>query len=157
MHGENELFWRQDSTCFWIEYWSYPVIKDNEIVEIVVTFIDISNRRTTEKDREKLNSHLQQAQKLEAVGTLASGIAHDFNNILSAILGYTELAQLKLPQDSEVGEDLDEVFRAVNRAKDLVKQILTFSRQAKHERRPLQIHLIVKHFEEHSGGYPRCG
>jgi PAS domain S-box-containing protein len=144
VHGENELFWRQDSTCFWIEYWSHPVIKDNEIVESVVTFIDISDRRATEVDKEKLNSQLQQALKLEAIGTLASGIAHDFNNILSAILGYTELAQLKLPPDSEVGNDLAEVFRAVNRAKYLVKQILTFSRQAEHERRPLQIHLIVK-------------
>lgn len=144
VHGENELFWRRDGTCFWIEYWSYPVIKDNEVVETVVTFIDISERRATEEDREKLNAHLQQAQKMEAVGTLASGIAHDFNNILSAILGYTELAQLKLPPESEIGKDLVEVFRAGNRARDLVKQILTFSRQAKYERRPLQIHLIVK-------------
>jgi PAS domain S-box-containing protein len=143
-HADNELFWRADGTSFWVEYWSYPVMKDNEIVETVVTFIDISERRATEADKEKLNVQLQQAQKLEAVGTLASGIAHDFNNILSAILGYTELAQLKLPPDSDIGNDLVEVFRGVNRAKDLVKQILTFSRQAKHERRPLQIHLIVK-------------
>ena len=95
--------------------------KDNEIVEAVVTFIDTSDRRATEEDREKLNAQLQQAQKLEAVGTLASGIAHDFNNILSAILGYTELAKLKLPPDSEVSKDLAEVFQGVNRAKDLVK------------------------------------
>jgi len=144
VHGENELYWRQDGTCLWIAYWTFPVIKDNEIVETVVTFIDISERRATEADKEKLNAQLQQAQKLEAVGTLASGIAHDFNNILSAILGYTELALLKLPPDSEVNKDLAEVFRAVKRAKDLVKQILTFSRQANHERLPLQIHLIVK-------------
>jgi PAS domain S-box-containing protein len=144
VHGEKELFWRQDSTCFWIEYWSHPVIMDNEIVEAVVTFIDISDRLATEADKEKLNAQLQQALKLEAVGTLASGIAHDFNNILSAILGYTELVQFKLPPDSEVGSDLAEVVKAVNRAKYLVKQILTFSRQAKHEQRPLHIHLIVK-------------
>ena len=86
IHGENELFWRKDGSCFWIEYWSYPVIKDNEIVEAVVTFIDISDRRATEADKEKLNAQLQQAQKLEAVGTLASGIAHDFNNILGIII-----------------------------------------------------------------------
>jgi len=144
LHGENELFWRADGTSFWAEYWSYPVLKGNEIVETLVTFIDITERRATEADKEKLNAQLQQAQKLEAIGTLASGIAHDFNNILSAILGYTELAQLKLPPESEVNKDLAEVFRAVNRASELVKQILTFSRQAKHEPRPLQIHLIVK-------------
>jgi PAS domain S-box-containing protein len=144
VHGEKELFWRQDSTCFWIEYWSHPVIKNNEIVEAVVTFIDISDRLETEEDKEKLNAQLQQSLKLEAVGTLASGIAHDFNNILSAILGYTELAHFKLPLDSEIGSDLAEVVKGVNRAKDLVKQILTFSRQAKHEQLPLQIHLIVK-------------
>jgi len=83
-------------------------------------------------------------QKMEAIGTLAGGIAHDFNNILSAIIGYSELAKMKAPEGSEVTADLDQVLQAGNRATALVQQILTVSRRHKQERRPLQLRYIVK-------------
>ncbi len=87
---------------------------------------------------------LQQAQKMEAVGTLAGGIAHDFNNILSVIIGYTELILMNGNVDSEVKQNLKEIFNASKHARDMVKQILAFSRQSKHERKPIQARHIVK-------------
>jgi PAS domain S-box-containing protein len=94
--------------------------------------------------KKELELQLQQAQKMEAIGALAGGIAHDFNNILSAIMGYTELALNDVEKESTLHNNLGEVFLAGIRAKDLVKQILTFSRQTEQERKPLQVNLIVK-------------
>ena len=81
---------------------------------------------------------------MEAIGTLAGGIAHDFNNILSAIIGYTELASLEIPPGSKAKRQLGEVLKGGERAKELVNQILTFGRQTAHEKKPLQIGLIIK-------------
>ena len=92
----------------------------------------------------ELEARLRQAQKLEAIGTLAGGIAHDFNNILAPILGYTELAIDDAELDSDTRANLNEVLHAANRAKALVEQILMFSRQAEIERKPVEVCLIVK-------------
>jgi len=99
--------------------------------------------RRIEQEKESLSIQLQRAQKIEAIGTLAGGIAHDFNNILSAIIGFTELVEADLPEDSRKKEDLQEVLKASDRAKNLVKQILTFSRQGEKEIKPLRLDLIV--------------
>lgn len=96
-------------------------------------------------ERQRLETQLRQAQKLQAIGTLAGGIAHDFNNILTIILGYTELAMQKVIQpDHAVRHDLQGVFTAGLRAKDLVQQILTFSRQTERERTVVQLSPLVK-------------
>jgi PAS domain S-box-containing protein len=97
-----------------------------------------------EKEKEKLTAQLRQAQKMEAIGTLAGGIAHDFNNILSAILGYAELASFGIGENDKVKYYLEQSMLAASRAKDLVQQILTFSRQTKQELKPLNIKPIVK-------------
>ena len=101
-------------------------------------------RDRKEEDKKKLKARLSQAQKMEAIGTLAGGIAHDFNNILAAIIGYAELAILEVPDGSKVKQDLMEIFKAGNRAKDLVQQILTFSRQSDMEKKPVRVSRIVK-------------
>lgn len=90
--------------------------------EIVSIFDDVTERMQTER-------RLQQAQKVEAVGTLSGGIAHDFNNILSALLGYAEMAREDSPSGSSTAQYLEQVIKSGNRAKDLVKQILSFARQ----------------------------
>jgi signal transduction histidine kinase/CheY-like chemotaxis protein len=96
------------------------------------------------EEKEKLQIQLQQAQKMEAMGTLAGGIAHDFNNILTAILGFAELSLHKIPKEGNLYKYLREIRRSGNRAKDLVQHILTFSRQADYEKKPLMISPIIK-------------
>ena len=91
-----------------------------------------------------LESQLRQAHRMEAIGTLAGGIAHDFNNILFPIVGFTEIAIDDLPEDSTARKSLDQVIKSAMRAKDLVLQILTFSRQHDHELKPLKVQLVVK-------------
>ena len=87
---------------------------------------------------------MQQSQKMESIGTLAGGIAHDFNNILSAILGYTQLTQMNITDEKTVLGYLHQVENACNRAKELVKQILAFSRKGEIEKKPVDIALIIK-------------
>jgi PAS domain S-box-containing protein len=93
--------------------------------------------------RKKLEDQFREAQKMEAMGTLAGGIAHDFNNILSSINGYTELAQIRLVGNPEVREYLGSVLQAGHRAADLVRQILAFSRRETVERAPIQLRPVV--------------
>ncbi len=95
-------------------------------------------------DRKHIEGRLQQSQKMEAVGTLAGGIAHDFNNILGGIIGYAELAQDDLSTNNPVQEYLSGILNSSERAKDLVKQILAFSRKSTEERKPLLVSSIVK-------------
>lgn len=94
--------------------------------------------------RIQLEKDLRQAQKMEAIGTLAGGIAHDFNNILAGIMGYTEIALSELPKESRTADRLNKVLKSANRAKDLVHQILAFSRQNEGETHPLSPKPIIK-------------
>lgn len=110
----------------------------------VASVKDISAVRIAEEESENLRAQLFQSQKMEAIGALAGGIAHDFNNILFAILGYTELAIQDVPKDHRSQSYLEKVVEAGNRAKDLVKQILSFSRHSEQELALLQIGPITK-------------
>ncbi|MFZ5515972.1 MAG: PAS domain S-box protein [Candidatus Zhuqueibacterota bacterium] len=105
---------------------------------------DSTERKKNEEERTNLEAQLRRSQKMETIGTLAGGIAHDFNNILTPIMGYTDMAISQLSLDHPLREDLKLVLRGAHRAKDLVQQILTFSRQIEQERKPLHLHLIVK-------------
>ena len=96
--------------------------------QFMVLLNDLTKRVVAEKEKLENADRLRQAQKMEAIGTLAGGIAHDFNNILAAIFGYTELARENLPPDSPARNDLSGVLQASKRARDLVQQILMFSR-----------------------------
>ena len=105
---------------------------------------DLTERRRTEDALLKSEEQRRQAQKMEAMGTLAGGIAHDFNNILSAIIGYTELAMTQIGVGSSVLPRLQEVLRAGYRAKNLVRQILTFSRQGESGKKVIYLQPIVE-------------
>lgn len=129
---------RKDKSIAWISLNSVAVHDLNgKIVRMEGTAQDI-----TEKKR--LASLLTQAQKMEAIGTLAGGIAHDFNNILMPIIGYCEISLEAVPKDSRLHHNIEQILLSGNRAKELVKQILTFSRKTEQERRPVQVSLLVK-------------
>lgn len=95
-------------------------------------------------ERKRLDEHFLQAQKMEALGQFSGGVAHDFNNILATISGYTELSRLILKDNPDVREYLDAVLKATGRATDLVKQILTFSRQQPQERQVIPLQRVVE-------------
>ncbi len=105
---------------------------------------DISALKKAENEKNKLAEKLQQSYKMEAIGTLAGGIAHDFNNILVPIMGYAEMLLDEVDEDSRLRNSLNQIYKSSLRAKDLVKQILTFSRQEKSEFKLLKIQTIIK-------------
>ncbi len=117
---------------------SSPILDEKGEVEFIV---HVAKDITEQK---KLEEELLQSRKLEAIGTLAGGIAHDFNNILMAILGYVELAREEISDNVQAVADLDEAIRGAQRARELVRQILVFSRKEEYEIEPLFPHLIVK-------------
>ena len=105
---------------------------------------DVTDRKRAEEEKSKLEAKLQQVHKMEALGTLAGGIAHEFNNILWIIIGNTELALYEIPKKHTSRQTLEEILKACLHAEAVVKQILTFSRQAEVEKRPLQIGQVVE-------------
>jgi PAS domain S-box-containing protein len=122
-----------------------PMFDDQgKLIGVLGISRDITERIRTENEKSRLRGQLQQAQKMESIGTLAGGIAHDFNNILSSIIGFTELALDQVAEKTEIEDDLQEIYSAAKRARDLVKQILAFARQSDEERRPIQPSVIVK-------------
>ena len=107
--------------------------------------VDLTDQKKALEEKEHLESQLRQAQKMEAIGTLAGGIAHDFNNILAAISGYSELWLTdETCAENEARDYFKQILVGTDRAKDLVKQILTFSRQDEQELRPARINIIIK-------------
>ncbi len=135
----------KDSNKVHIEGTMFPIHDDKgNLTNVVNHWIDVTQRKQAEKLKNQLEAQLQQAQKMEAIGTLAGGIAHDFNNILAAILGYAEMARDDCQPDTTVAEDLNRILEGGSRAKDLVQQILAFSRQDEMERVPLQPASVVK-------------
>ncbi|MBN2081099.1 PAS domain S-box protein [bacterium] len=111
---------------------------------IVCGLRDVTERVRAQIEKSRLEAQLQQKQKIEAIGTLAGGIAHDFNNILFAILGYADLALEATPPEAQSRELIEGILTAGNRAADLVKQILAFSRKAETKKMPLVLGPIVK-------------
>ena len=103
---------------------------ENGLSKVLTSLIDVTPLKAAEKEREILMLQLQQAQKMEAIGTLAGGVAHDFNNILGIILGNVDLAMADMPEDYPAFHNLQEIQNAVSRARDIVKQLLGISRKS---------------------------
>lgn len=124
---------------------SAVIEKDYEGNETSLAFcVDITEQKRSEEDRRKLEVQLRQTQKLEAIGTLAGGIAHDFNNILTPILGYAQLELESASPESSLHKSLHSICTAGLRAKELVRQILAFSRKEEQELRPLLLIPVIK-------------
>lgn len=134
-HVDDEIFWRADGTFLNVEYWSHPIVRRQEIIGAVITFIDITERRS-------LEGQLLHAQKMEAVGTLAGGVAHDFNNILTAIIGYGTILRRKMG-DVPLAVNADHLLEAAQRAAQLTKSLLAFSRKEALVTRPMDLNELV--------------
>ncbi|MBI5584150.1 MAG: PAS domain S-box protein, partial [Deltaproteobacteria bacterium] len=111
---------------------------------LVSVVMDITDRKREQAEKEEMAGQLRQAQKMEALGALAGGIAHDFNNILTVIMGNAEMAQIELPPDSAAHFSLSQVVEGGLHAKELVKQILNFSRKRPIERKALKVGSLIK-------------
>lgn len=129
-----------------------PLHENDELGEIVKAanqFFEnnehhLKRRQQADKEKKILQQQLQQSQKMEEIGTLAGGIAHDFNNILAIIIGFAEMAKDTIPESSSARKDINEILNASNKAKDLVKQILAFSRKSVPKRTYLLIGPLVE-------------
>jgi PAS domain S-box-containing protein len=129
---------RQDNRAYIADTRIFPICDEKgNAINLVCVKTDATHEVQLEKQ-------LQQAQKMEAIGTLAGGIAHDFNNILGGILGYAEITMIKVSGDSHLKRNLDRILDGCQRAKELVQNILTFSRKSDEEIKPIEIQVIVK-------------
>jgi PAS domain S-box-containing protein len=139
------LYKRKDGSTFTgnLHLWEVRDRSENLYLEGFIE--DITERKRAEEEKEKLEAQLLQAQKLEAIGTLAGGIAHDFNNILSPIIGYAQMALDDLPHSNPMRFGQEQIMASGLRAKDLVKQILAFGRPGEGQRKePVAVSSIVK-------------
>ena len=136
---------RKDGTIFDAEVHSVPVHYGDE-PHLLLIMRDITERKRAEQDRTRLEAQLRQAQKMEAIGHLTGGVAHDFNNILTAVMGYIAMSQERVAPlgDSKLEMYLDRALRSGNQARDLIQQMLTFSRGQRGEPRALQLAPLVK-------------
>lgn len=136
-HGEVRNT-RKDGSSFWEEKQVSPMFDENgQIIRFLSLGKDVTARKALEQQ-------LRQAQKMETIGTLAGGIAHDFNNILTPIFGYLDLAGMDALPGSKTEMCIKQIRTGAERARDLVKQILNFSRRTESEKRPLQLSSLVK-------------
>jgi signal transduction histidine kinase/CheY-like chemotaxis protein len=119
-------------------------LEENFLTAVANTLAFILMQRKGEQQKKQIELRLHQSQKMEAIGTLAGGIAHDFNNILSGIFGYAQLALMNIDHPEKARMNIDQINLGAKRATDLIQQILTFSRQADHQKNPVKPHLIVK-------------
>jgi len=134
---------QDDHRYFQVSYW--PDKDESGKVTGYFTLInEITELKKAEATRKKIEAQLRQAQKMEAIGTLAGGIAHDFNNILGAIVGYADLATRNISEGDPISYYLEQILQAGYRARDLVKQILLFSRKQGYEQKPLKVNPLMK-------------
>ncbi|MFH2067108.1 MAG: PAS domain S-box protein [Pseudomonadota bacterium] len=127
-----------------IEFSGNVIRNSNGQLKTIGQLLDITRSKESEEERQRLEMKLRQAQKMEAIGTLAGGIAHDFNNILSAIMGYAQLALINSQGNDKVHQYIQQLMASSERAKSLVQQILAFSRQTKAEKIPVDIGMVFK-------------
>jgi PAS domain S-box-containing protein len=136
---------KSDGTRILISLSTAPVRNDRgEVVGIIGAAEDITERKKAESQREKLQSQLIQAQKMESVGRLAGGVAHDYNNMLSVIIGFAELALAKAASNDSLQEDLREILAAANRSADFTRQLLAFARQQTIAPKELELNQTVE-------------
>ena len=138
-HHPSRMY-KDDKIVLWVENYVCKLPSG----ELVAIYEDTTARKKAEEAKAKLERQLLQSQKIESIGNLAGGIAHDFNNILTSIIGFTELALDEVAKGIPLENNLQEVYTAGKRARDLVKQILAFARQSDVVQKPIRLDTIAK-------------
>lgn len=129
----------------WVDSTKAPIHDSaNNVIGVLGVYEDITLRLQKEKEQKKLEDHMRQSQKLQSLGVLAGGIAHDFNNILTPIIGYAEMAVDDVSNQDHLKLYLQRIVNGSHRAKELVKQILTFSRHRQQKTEPLHFSSVLK-------------
>ena len=134
--GEDGFFTHCDGYQIPVEYWGHPMNRDNQLVGSVITFIDISRRKTLEKQ-------LQHSQRMEAIGTLTGGIAHDFNNILTVISGYAGLLQSQFLDDPKLSAKIQKIGEAAEQGSKLTHGLLAYSRKKSEPSTPVDLNQLI--------------
>jgi signal transduction histidine kinase/CheY-like chemotaxis protein len=142
--GDEYVLRRKNGSEFPVFIRASRTVQDGRVIGLRGIVVDLTQSKRAEEEKIRLEEQVRQAQKMEAIGTLAGGIAHDFNNILAAVIGFTEMAIDDAPEGSPLRPKLDRAHKASLRGRDLVKQILTFSRKAEQERRYVALTPLVK-------------
>ncbi len=136
---------KKDGSQFHAQMECIPVFDENgKLDQIRAAMTEITERKRAEEEKASLEAQLRQAHKMEAIGTLAGGVAHEFNNILGVIIGNNELALMDMPDWNPAKNCLKEIQKASLRAKDVVRNILSFARKTPAERTPIQISTVIK-------------
>jgi len=142
---KEDTFWTRNGRPVSVEYVTAPVKDhDGRIKGLVMCLRDVSAKKEAEEKARIYQEQLRQAQKMEAIGTLAGGVAHDFNNLLTAIRGYGELLEMSLEGNEDALKQLKSIQKAADRAASLVRQLLAFSRKQVAEKRPVDLNRLVE-------------
>lgn len=145
---EQEII-RKDGSTFWLEgTGSFIRDEQGKATGILLAGRDITERKKAEVERKRLEDQLTQAQKMEVIGRLAGGVAHDFNNMLSVILGYADLAKIRLAKQHPVLNDIAEIEKAALRSRDITTQLLAFSRKQIIEPRVIDLNGLIGHSQK---------
>ena len=135
---------RKDGSTFPVVIHATPIIRENRPMGLSGIIIDLTHEKQAEEERKRLEAQFQQAQKMEAIGTLAGGIAHDFNNLLMGIQGCASLAMTDTKPSHPIFEHLKGIEECVKGAVDLTKQLLGFARGGRYEVRPTDVNELIK-------------
>jgi len=141
----DEVFWRKDGSPLPVAYTAHPIKDGDQIVGVVCAFMDLREQKQSEAQMAQLQDQLRQAQKMEAIGQLASGVAHDFNNILQVISGNTQLLQLAGDAEPSTQQHrLGEIIKAVERGVNLTRAMLAFARRQAIALRPVELNDLLR-------------
>ncbi len=145
IHRDDESFWCKDGQEVKAEYWSQPLFEGDDVIGSVVTFMDITDKKKAQTEREKLENQVQHSQRLESLGVLAGGIAHDFNNLLAAILGNASLVESNVLKDPlKAKERVVRIIQSAEKAGVLCKQMLAYSGKGQFILKSINISSVVE-------------
>lgn len=140
-------FTSADGRKLWVRTAASAVVDDGRVTQVSGNIMDITERKQAEEEKSRLEEKINQTRRMESVGRLAGGMAHDLNNLLMPILGYGEILQGEFGLDDERRQFSDEIVKAALRARDLVRQLLAYSRRQMLDFRPLDLNRLITNFE----------